>query len=148
MVLRRCTGKRTVQFLLSHLDLDELLLHSTTDSLHVDQFGHGKLSHSLSLVRPTDLAWRVSPNPNHAGKLQVRAEFKFGRISYSLVVTDPVWEAKCSHTGVGIHKHSELSTPGNDLVFLTVSLSAISFHGLHYKLVAGVIELPPRDSES
>jgi hypothetical protein len=61
-------------------------------------------------------------------------------------VTDPVWEARCHRAGIGKHRHSEVASPENDLVFLTVSLAAIPFHGFHYKLVAGVMELQKFES--
>jgi hypothetical protein len=116
-------------------------MHSLGGSLPADDLDRQMLSHSLCLVRPAELIWRVSPSQNYVGKVQVRAEFKFGVLPYSLVVTDPVWEAKCHHAGIGRHPHAVFSGP-SDLVFLTVSLAAVPFHGLHYKLVAGVIELP------
>jgi len=142
VVLRQCTGSRTVQFLLSHADGSESLLHSASDSLHADEFADRMLSHSLSLVQPADLAWKVCPSSKYPGRVQVRAEFHFGKLAYSLVVTDPNWEEKCHRAGIGIHRHSAVATAGSDLVFLTVSLAAVAFHGLHYKLVAGVVELP------
>lgn len=142
-VLRHCTGPRTADFLLTHLDRSELLLHSATDSVPCDAFADRPLSNSLSLVRPVDLTWTVAPNAKHAGKAQVRAEFCLGKTEYSLVVTDPVWEAKCIHEGMGRHAHAVFSSVENELAFLTVSLAAIPFHGLHYKLVAGVIEIGP-----
>jgi hypothetical protein len=141
-VLRRCTGKRTLEFLLSHIDRSELLLHSAVDALSSKEFADRPLSHSLCLVSPADLAWKVSPHPKRPGRLQVRAEFQAGNAAYRLVATDPVWEAKCHHAGVGTHMHAELASAGTDLVFLTISLAAVPFHDLHYKLVAGVIELP------
>jgi hypothetical protein len=141
VILRRCIGRRTVEFLLSHADHSELLLHSPGDSLHNKEFVDCPLSHSLSLVCPEDLSWTVSSNPKHPGRLQVRAEFRVGKGAYSLVVTDPIWEAKCHHAGIGRHKHRELAATGADLVFLTISLAAAAFHDLHYKLTAGVIEL-------
>lgn len=147
-ILRTCRGRRTVEFLLSHADHCELLLHSTRDSLQANEFADRMLSRSLSLIRPAELEWRVSPHLNHPGKVQVRAEFRFGNAAYNLVVTDPVWEAKCHRAGIGTHKHSELASTGNDLVFLTISLAAVPYHGLHYKLVAGVVELPAFDTVS
>jgi hypothetical protein len=147
-VLRRCTGRRTVEFLLTHADHDSLLLHSPGDSLHAEHFADHMLSHSLSLVRPADLAWRVTLHAKYPGKVQVRADFRFAQTAYSLVVTDPIWEAKCQHAGTGLHKHSELAASDNELVFLTISLAAVAFHGLHYKLVAGVMELPSIDCSS
>lgn len=140
-ILRRCTGERTAKLLLSHADHGDLLLHSSRDSLHTSEFADRMLSHSLSLVQPIDLAWHVSPHAQHPGKMQVRAEFRFGKLTYNLVLTDPAWETRCQQSGIGTHKHAELASPENGLVFLTVSLAAVPFHGLHYKLVAGVIEL-------
>jgi hypothetical protein len=144
-ILRTCKGRRTAEFLLSHADRGELILHSSRDSLHADEFADRMLSHSLSLIRPADLAWKVSPHLNHPGRMQVRAEFRFGKIAYNLVVTDPTWEATCHRAGLGRHKHSELASAGKDLVFLTISLAAVPYHDLHYKLVAGVVELPAFD---
>lgn len=144
-ILRTCKGRRTVEFLLAHADRAELLLHSSHDSLPADEFADRMLSHSLSVIRPADLVWKVSPHLNHPGRVQVRAEFRFGKIAYNLVVTDPTWEARCHRAGIGRHKHPELASAGNDLVFLTVSLAAVPYHNLHYKLVAGVVELPAFD---
>ncbi len=146
-ILRRCIGTRTVQFLLSHADHGELLLHSSRDSLHSNEFADRALSHSLSLVQPVELGWSVSPHAKHPGQLQVRAEFRFGRAPYSLVVTDPAWEARCHKLGIGTHKHADSASPECGLVLLTVSLAAVPFHGLHYKLVAGVMELRAFGSE-
>lgn len=140
-ILRRCTGMRTAQFLLSHANPGELLLNSSRDSLPSNELADHRLTHSLSLVHPVDLAWSVSPHAKHPGKLQVRAEFGFGKAVYSLVLTDPAWETRCHQLGIGTHKHAEFVSPESGLVFLTVSLAAVPFHGLHYKLVAGVIEL-------
>jgi len=146
VVLRRCTGKRTVEFLLAHADRNELLLHSPGDSLHANRFASAMLSHSLTLVRPADLIWRVAPHARHPGKVQVRADFRFNKLEYNLVVTDPTWEARCHRVGIGSYPHTELASARGDIVFLAISLAAVAFHGLHYKLVAGVIELPAHDS--
>jgi len=93
-ILRTCHGTRTVELLLSHAETGESILRSPTDSLHADALARDALSQSLCLIRPVDLAWKVSPHANHPGKLQVRAQFRYGGAHYSLVVTDPVWEAK------------------------------------------------------
>jgi hypothetical protein len=141
-VLRHCTGKRTAELLLSKAEPAGLILHSPGDSLHHEEFAQRPLSHSLSLVRPFDLAWKVCSNTKQPNRVQVRAEFRSGAQAYSLVVTDPVWEARCHRAGLGKHAHHELAGAGLDLVFLAISLAAVGFHGLHYKLVAGVVELP------
>src|SRR5206468_833363 len=88
-VLRRCTGKRTVEFLLSHAQQSELVLQSAGDSLRADQLAQQPLSESLTLVLPEALVWNVSAHHNHPGKLQVRAEFRVHASAYNLVVTDP-----------------------------------------------------------
>jgi hypothetical protein len=75
----------------------------------------------------------------------VRAEFTFGKMPYSLVVTDPTWEAQCFHLGVGTHQKVVPDSGRAAIVMLTVSLAAVPFHGFHYKLVAGVIQLPALD---
>ncbi len=142
VVLRRCESTKTTRFLHAHADRSSLLLHGAGDAVEASEFATHMLSHSLSVIVPRDLAWRVSPNPKYPGRLQVRGEFVFGDNPYSLVVTDPVWESKCRQLGPGRYSHAKvLGAPGG-AVFLTISLAAVAFHGNHYKLVAGVIDLP------
>jgi hypothetical protein len=141
-VLQRCESPKTTRFLLAHCDRNDQLLHGSGDSVHQSDFAAQMLSHSLSLIVPHELAWRVSPNPKYSNRFQVRAEFRFGNFAYSLVVTDPTWEVKCRRLGVGRHTHAEVSGAQSGAVFLTISLAAVAFHHLHYKLVAGVMHLP------
>jgi hypothetical protein len=141
-VLRRCEFPKTTRFLRAHSDRSDRLLHGPGDSVQESEFATEMLSHSLSLVAPREVAWRVSPNLKYSSRFQVRAYFRFGNFDYNLVVTDPVWEAKCCRLGLGMHTHAEVAGMQGGAVFLSISLAAVAFHGLHYKLVAGVMHLP------
>jgi|GEM_PF-1921542 len=125
----------------SYVDGADRLLHSYEDSIRESDVKLHSLSHSLSLVCPNELCWKITDG-RYPGKLQVRAEFRFEQIPYSLVVTDPDWEAKVGKCGVGRYPHSKISGLYSNNVFLTISLAAIPLHGYHYKLVAGVVLLP------
>ncbi len=126
----------------SYLDKTDRLLHSSGDSVRESDTRSRPLSHSLSLVSPKELFWKIVES-GYQGKLrlQVRAEFQFDQIPYSLVVTDVDWEAKVRPLGPGRYAHSSIARSTTD-VFLTISLAAVPMHGCHYKLVAGVINLP------
>jgi hypothetical protein len=124
----------------SFLDKTDRLLHSYGNSVSESDAKLKPFSHSLSLVRPNQLFWKVAEG-SYAGKLQVRAEFRFGQIPYSLVVTDVDWEARVRPLGAGRYAHSRIERAAGD-VFLTISLAAVPMHGYHYKLVAGVINVP------
>jgi hypothetical protein len=141
-VLQRCDSPKAARFLFAHADPPGPLLSGFTDALAASDLESQALSHSLAIIVPRDLFWRVSPSQRYAGKLQVRAEFQFGESSYSLVVTDPVWEATCHRVGLGRHTHAEVAGMQGGAVSLTISLAAVALHGLHYKLVAGVMHLP------
>ena len=61
---------------------------------------------------------------------------------YDLAVTDPQWlESAESFTPAGIYPHSFFFTDKLLVTYLTVSLSE-PFENFHYKLVAGVVNLP------
>ncbi len=122
------------------LDKTDRLLHSHGNSISESEAKLKPLSHSLSLLRPNQLFWKVVEG-SYAGKLQVRAEFRFGQTPYSLVVTDVDWEARVRPLGAGRYAHSSIERATGD-VFLTISLAAAPMHGYHYKLVAGVINVP------
>lgn len=87
-----------------------------------------KLTNSLLLIEPGDLAIMVQPEGT--SKRRVRAEFKYQKTPYKLIVTDPVAEQ------VFLGKPNGKYSLKN--VYLCVSL-AEEFDGSCYKLVAGVI---------
>lgn len=118
------------------------LLHSYGESITSVAPGSRMLTHSLSLIRPSDLFWRITPKSRYPSQLQVRGDFEFDGDRYNLPVTDPVWESLCLRLGKGRHPHSAVQKRGADETLLVVSLGAETFLGQHYKLIAGVIILP------
>jgi len=141
IVLRRFDGPKDVDMLISYLDKNAPLLHSYSNKIQADDLFVSQLSHSLSIIRPEQPYWRISPHPKYPNKLRVEADFRFGGDSYCLVVTDPIWEARCGRHGPGRYPHSDIAEDANGNLLLTISLAEVPLHGYHYKLVAGVIHL-------
>jgi hypothetical protein len=142
-ILRRFDGPRDQDQLISYLEQGGPLLHSYSDRFSFnDPRLKRRLSHSLSIIRPQILHWKVAPHPTYPNKLRVQAEFRFDDDSYCLVVTDPMWEAQCRRSGAGRHLHSVVEENKNGEVLLTISLAEKPLNGFHYKLVAGVVILP------
>jgi hypothetical protein len=137
-VLMRFDQRACVDKLQTYLDGADRLLQTNGDSVRESDVKIRPLSHSLSLIRPCELNWKVVES-RYAGRFQVRADFRLGQSPYSLVVTDPNWEAKIRKIGLGRFPHSKVSGQTSDEVFLTISLAAVPLHGYHYKLVAGVM---------
>lgn len=143
MVLRCFDGRQDSDLLNSYLDRHGPLLHSYSDRIAVgDPMMKLGLSHSLSIIRPQQVHWKVAPNPTYPSRLRVQADFRFDDAPYCLVVTEPVWEARCRRSGPGRHPHSTIAGDANAQVLLTISLAEAPLHGYHYKLVAGVVCLP------
>ena len=120
------------------------LLHSYGETMEALLPRHSQLSHSLTLIRPNDLHWKVEPHPRWSNKTRVRADFKFDFSAYSLVVTDPEWEDRCSRIGPGRHPHMDIEGGSNNEMLLAISLTEKEkdIGSRHYKLVAGVVEIP------
>jgi len=96
---------------------------------------------SLYLIRPEGLRFLIRSRVwDGYAKKQLRATFRYQGRHYDLALTDPLIGRKYfpdyPHTPEG---HIELEKPGQTL--LCVSLTP-AFEGLHYKVVASVIELP------
>jgi hypothetical protein len=143
MVLRRFDGPQDADTLISFLDQKGPLLQSYTKSIPAsDPLLTRGLSHSLSIIRPEQLYWRIGLHPTYANKVRVEADFRFDNDPYCLVVTDPTWEAKCRSFGSGRHPHSKIAGNAKGQVLLTISLAEVPLHGFHYKLVAAVVCLP------
>ncbi len=99
------------------------------------------MSRSLELIEPEDLWWWIRDD---RGKRKNRAIFRVSRVSrirYDFAVTDPVWLEKLHPLSPGIYPHTSFFQDKPPKTFLTVSLSEL-FEGFHYKLVAGVINIP------
>lgn len=142
LALRKFDRRDDLLKLRYYLDRNRLLLHSLSERVPESEIRFHKLTHSLSLIHPNRLHWRVLEHPANPARLQVRADFTFEQNAYNLVVTDPVWEATCRRFGKGRHSHSSILGQENRQILLAVSLAAKPIRGWHYKLVAGVINLP------
>ncbi|MGD0941794.1 MAG: hypothetical protein ABR905_19025 [Terracidiphilus sp.] len=142
-VLRRFDEQLDPEILAPYLDQSGPLLHSYSNSIWAnDPSLKPSLRHSLSIIRPEQMYWKVGTHPTFPNRLRVEADFRFDGDSYCLVVTDPLWEAQCRRSGPGRHLHSAIAEKGLGKVFLTISLAEVPLHGYHYKLVAGVINFP------
>jgi len=142
-VLRRFDARLDRKMLDSRVDRNGPLLHSYTDRIKTDdpQLMHG-LSHSLSIVEPQQLHWRVAPHPIYPRKLKVQADFRYDGEPYCLVVTDPTWEERCRRVVAGRHSHEAIAREKQGQVLLTISLAEVPLHGYHFKLVVAIVELP------
>lgn len=141
-VVRRFDLRQDMGIVMDHLAKGGPLLHSYGDSIPVPALGAWKLDHSLSLIEPDDLHWRVTPKLKNPTQLQVRADFSFDGDLYSISVTDPTWETRCRRMGEGRHKNAAVADPEKPRILLVVSLGGEPFNGQHYKFVAGVLALP------
>ena len=139
--VRRFDRPQDREFLSSWATRGPSVLEGCVDRIYTKKIDHAPLKASLELVRPDDLWWWIR---EEGGKRKNRGVFRLGyvgRIRYDLAVTDPVWLATLNLLPAGIHPHALLlgMQPGKPL--LSVSLSE-PFEGFHYKLIAGVINLP------
>ena len=140
-LLRRFESSRDARFLASYLNKGPALLQSYGDRLYRRKIDGRPLEHSLELIHPEDLWWWVRVDK---GKRKNRALFRAGstvRARYDLAVTDPQWLARLCGLSPGIYSHAEFFAGTTPNTYLTISLSE-AFEGFHYKLVAGVINVP------
>ncbi len=139
--LRRFDNASDTRFLLQHSGRHSSVMRTYSDRLYRREPNQRSLQSSLELVEPGDLWWWIREDK---GKRKNRALFRVGsarRVRYDLAVTDPEWLEKMQCFPAGIYPHAALLDEKPRRTFLTVSLSE-PFEGFHYKLVAGVINLP------
>ena len=144
LVLRRFDRQEDREKLNSYLDGSGQLLYNRGDSIPEADVSSRALTHSLSLIRPERLHWKIRGS-RYSNKQQVRAEFLFHGAKYNLALTDPIWEAKCKRFDQGrceSYPHSSIAGKGGEEVLLTISLADLPWYGRHYKLVAAVIQPP------
>jgi hypothetical protein len=138
--IRRFDEHRDAQFLAANVSQRPVILQGYGDRVTAHRVEETPMSRSLELVRPEDLWWWVR---DEKGKRKTRAIFRVSptsRIRYDFSVTDPAWLDTLHLLPTGIHPHSLLLGGEPRETLLAVSLSE-PFHGFHYKLVAGVIQL-------
>ncbi len=97
---------------------------------------------SLALVAPDNLRWCIKTGVR--GNRQTKAEFQLTHTPYCLSVTDPVWAQRLAHLPNGLYPREAASVGASEQILFTVSLSEpLEWNNHCYKLVAGVIVLPP-----
>jgi hypothetical protein len=139
--VRRFDQPRDKHFLESYISKRPVLLEGFGDRVYIRKFAETPASHSLELVRPDDLWWWIR---EENGKRRNRALFRLGHVGrarYDLAVTDPRWLERLRPLPAGIYPHSGFFGGKPPATLLTVSLSE-PFENFHYKLVAGVVNLP------
>jgi hypothetical protein len=100
---------------------------------------------SLYLVRPSNLrfrAWREFDAARQRERQRYRAIFDYGGIEYDLSLTDPVATDRFVPRLPSVGEPpQDFPCPLGERALLCVSLTPL-FHGLHYKVVATVLETP------
>jgi hypothetical protein len=139
--VRRFDEPRDKLFLASLVSKRPVLLQGYGDRIYVRKFADAPATHSLELIQPDDLWWWIREDKS---KRRNRALFRLGHVSrarYDLAVTDPQWLNLLNLLPAGIYPHAFFFKNKPPVTFLTVSLSE-PFENFHYKLVAGVVNLP------
>jgi hypothetical protein len=140
-LVRRFDELRDAQFLNNYVNRSPVLLQGYGDRIYIREFADAPATHSLELIQPDDLWWWVRES---GSKRKNRALFRLGKVNrahYNLAVTDPAWLDELHLLPAGIYPHAFFFGGKPPKALLTVSLSE-PFENFHYKLVAGVVNLP------
>lgn len=139
--VRRCDSPADIRLLKSFVSKGPSVLNGNGDRVYVRKFEKTSAEASLELIQPEDLWWWIR---EENGKRRNRALFRLGHVSrvrYDLAVTDPVWLNQLKFLTAGIYPHSFFFKDKLPGTLFTVSLSE-PYENFHYKLVAGVVNLP------
>jgi hypothetical protein len=140
-LVRQFDDPRDARFLGDYVNKGPAVLRGYGDRLYARVFESARADGSLELIQPEDLWWWIR---DESGKRKNRALFRAGHVSrtrYDLAVTDPVWLDQLHLMPAGVYPHSFFFKGKAPKTLLTVSLSE-PFENFHYKLVAGVVNLP------
>ena len=140
-LVRRFDNPRDARFLADYVNKGPAILQGYGDRVYTRKIDSVPVDNSLEFIHPEDLWWWIR---DESGKRKNRAIFRAGHVSrvrYDLAVTDPAWLDQLKLLPAGIYPHAFFFKDKPAKTFLTVSLSE-PFEGFHYKLVAGVINLP------
>lgn len=140
-LVRRFERTQDSRFLADYVNKAPAVLQGYSDRIYARKIEGAPVDKSLELICPSDLWWWIRIE---SGKRKNRALFRVGtasRTHYELAVTDPSWLEKMRALSPGIYPHAQFIAANSKKTFLTVSLSE-PFEGFHYKLVAGVVNLP------
>jgi len=118
------------------------LLGDTARAVRQAQFCSRPARHSLTLIKPANLRWRTEFNTYQLRNVP-RVLFDLGDVRYDLPLTDPAYAGSLQRRDEGDYQSSDLGIREDSTVLLTISLSE-PYNGICYKLVAGVVVLPPR----
>ena len=139
--VRRFDEPRDTRFLASYLSKGPAILQGYGDRVYGRKIEGTPVEKSLELIHPENLWWWIR---EENGKRKNRAIFRAGnvvRACYDLAVTDPAWLGQLNLLPAGIYPHAFFFKAKPPKTLLTMSLSE-PFQGFHYKLVAGVVNLP------
>jgi len=139
--VRRFDKPSDARFLTGYLNKGPAVLQGYGDRVYARKLEAAPADKSLELIHPEDLWWWIREED---GKRKNRALFRAGHVNrarYDLAVTDPAWLDRLRHLAAGIYPHTFFIKEKLSKAFLTVSLSE-AFENFHYKLVAGVVNLP------
>lgn len=139
--VRRFDKSSDARFLALYVSKGPSILQGYGDRVYGRKIDGTPVENSLELIHPDDLWWWIR---DEEGKRKNRALFRAGHVSrarYDLAVTDPVWLGRLRSLPGGIYPHSAFFKEKLPKTLLTVSLSE-PFEKFHYKLVAGVVNLP------
>jgi hypothetical protein len=95
---------------------------------------------SLTLVRPENVRWRTARQGEWK---KARVLFQLGNRRYNLPLTDPRYAGRVTKLEIGDHQDHEVEIETGAQYLFTVSLGEPFDDGRCYKLVAGVVEIPP-----
>jgi hypothetical protein len=138
--IRRFDQPEDLRFLSGYINKGPSILEGYGDRVYAKKVAGSAVAHSLEVVHPADLWWWIR---DEKGNRRNRAIFRLGTnwIRYDFPVTDPVWLDKLRTLPVGIRSHGSFFEGKPPKTLLTVSLGE-PFEGFHYKLIAGVVNLP------
>lgn len=140
-LVRRFDGSADLRLLTSIANKGPAVLDGCSDRIPVRKFQKVAAETSLELIQPEDVWWWIR---EENGNRRNRALFRLGRadrVRYDLAVTDPSWLNQLRFLTAGIYPHSFLFKDKPPETLFTVSLSE-PYESFHYKLVAGVVNLP------
>ena len=129
------------EFLAAYIHGEPIVLEGYSDRIDVRKFKERPAKCSLTLIQPDDLWWWIREEKD---KRRNRALFRLGqsgRVRYDLPVTDPSTLNTLNLLPAGLYLNALICGEKPTRTLLTMSLSE-PFDGFHYKLVAGVLNLP------
>jgi hypothetical protein len=140
-LIRRFNEPLDLECFPEHISKKPFVLHWYDDRVSEEKVREVPRERSLELIEPEDLWWWIR---ERNGKRKNRAIFRANsesRVRYDLAVTDPAWLDLLNLLPAGIYPHALFLRDKAAKTLLTMSLSE-PFEGFHYKLVAGVVNLP------